>query len=262
MRSAAGPTGRTAPLGLLLSILLLLVAGCASQPRTSPVEADPLEPVNRVIYQFNDGLDTFVLRPFAAGYAWLLPQFMRTGINNFFNNLNEPRHFVNNMLQGKPREGLSDAARLFFNSTVGLAGLLDVATEMGMERHIEDLGQTFGVWGIPQGPYLVLPLLGPRTTRHAVGTLGDWVYHPQRWLFDSSWRDKINILWFIHTRSTLLNVDDQVALAFDEYAFVRDAYLQNRKFLLFDGNVPDDDFEDEFDEEFDDFEEFEEFDEP
>ncbi len=240
----------------LLALLgLVWCAGCSSQGLTQRIDEDPLEPINRVMYKFNDAADTYIMRPVAQGYEALLPQFLRTGINNFFRNLDEPRNLLNNLLQGKARAALSDAARMGLNTTLGLGGLLDPASDAGLTRHDEDLGQTFAVWGLPRGPYLVLPLLGPYTARHGIGSLGDWSYHPQRIAFDSSVRDKINIVWIIDARAALLGAAAQIDQAFDEYSFVRDAYLQNRAYLIHDGEPPDP--MDELEEGLDEFEDFE-----
>ena len=239
--------GRLHAGGLIL--LILALAGCASQQKPAIHDADPLEPVNRVFYKFNDVADTYVMRPVAKGYAWLIPAFARTGVNNFFENLTMPRNIVNAFLQGKGRQGLSDSARLLMNSTLGFAGLLDPATAAGLDRHVEDFGQTLYSWGVPQGPYLVVPVFGPRTIRHGTGSIVDWLYHPQRLIGPAGVRDKINITWLIHARSTLLGVDEQINRAFDEYSFVRDAYFQNRRFLLHDGQVPEDDLDLDFEDE-------------
>jgi phospholipid-binding lipoprotein MlaA len=242
---------------LIAALLVLSICGCAAKNGAQLEEiSDPLEPVNRVTYKINDWGDKFILRPIAKGYEWLLPGFVRTGINNFYDNLGYPMDIVNALLQGKFTQAASDTGRLALNSTLGLAGFLDPATDIGLEQHEEDFGQTMGVWGIPQGPYLVVPLFGPRTVRSGVGNLVDALYHPQVQMRNSSLRTKINILYFINLRSNLLGIDKELQRAFDPYAFVRDAYLQNRRYLLFDGNLPDEDlfFDDEFDdEEFDDF---------
>jgi phospholipid-binding lipoprotein MlaA len=238
--------------GLTATLLIALVSGCATDNGAQQDINDPFEPVNRVTYKINDWGDKFILRPIAKGYEWIAPDVVRTGINNFYENLTSPMDIVNALLQGKFVQAASDTGRFALNSTLGLAGFLDPATDVGLAPHEEDFGQTMGVWGIPQGPYLVVPLFGPRTVRSGVGNLVDALYHPQVQMSNSSLRTKINIMYFIHLRSTLLGVDKELQRAFDPYAFLRDAYLQNRRYLLFDGNLPDEDlfFEDE---EFDDF---------
>jgi phospholipid-binding lipoprotein MlaA len=236
----------------MMTVLAAVLGGCATNKAAEQEINDPFEPVNRVTYQINDWGDKFILRPVAKGYEWLAPDFVRTGINNFYENLGYPMDIVNALLQGKFKQALSDTGRLALNSTLGLAGFLDPATDVGLPRHEEDFGQTMGVWGIPQGPYLVIPFFGPRTARSGAGNLFDALYHPQVQMRNSSLRTKINIMYFIHLRSTLLGVDKEIQRAFDPYAFVRDAYLQNRRYLVYDGNLPDEDlfFEDE---EFEDF---------
>ena len=178
-------------------------------------------------------------------------------MNNFFDNINYTVVIVNSFLQGKFKDGVSDIGRFALNTTLGFGGLLDPATDAGLKKHNEDFGQTFGVWGIPQGPYLVVPFFGPRTVRSGTGDLVSIPFRPQLQIFSSSVQTKVNILWFIHQRSTLLGIDEEVRNAFDSYTFLRDSYLQNRRFLLYDGNLPDDDLY--FDEEFEDDEFEEEF---
>lgn len=163
---------------------------------------------------------------------------MRTGIDNAFENLATPIDIVNAWLQGKIRQGFSDAARMGLNTTLGIGGLFDPATTAGLARHDEDFGQTLGVWGLPEGPYLMVPFFGPRTLRSGTGQLVDLTYHPQLRISPAGLRSKINVLWIIHQRSRLLSVDGEIRRAFDEYAFVRDAYWQNRRFLRYDGNPP------------------------
>jgi len=246
--------------GVLLCSCLIGLGGCASQGATSTGDvSDPFEPINRGIFKFNDVADKYVMRPVAVGYQWLLPGLVRTGINNFFDNVSYPVDIVNALLQGKFEQGLSDFARLGINTTLGIAGFLDPATQAGFAKNNEDFGQTLGVWGVPTGPYIVVPIFGPRTFRSGAGDLVDIQYNPQFNLGRSGIRTKVNIVWLIHRRSTLLGVDQEINRAFDRYAFLRDSYMQNRRFLLYDGDPPEEDYfiDDEFDEEFD--EEFEDF---
>ena len=223
---------------LVLGLLsLTLFAGCAStnNPR------DPLEPINRAVYQFNDALDKVVMKPVATVYREVLPNVVRTGVTNFFNNLYDILTALNNLLQGKIADAVSDVGRLAVNTTVGVAGLIDVATEIGLERHKEDFGQTLGRWGIGDGPYLQIPFLGPSSVRDAIGAFGDYKVDPIRWI----WRDHVaarNSLWglyFVNLRASLLDstkILDEAAL--DPYEFQRDAYLQRRRNLIYDGNPP------------------------
>jgi phospholipid-binding lipoprotein MlaA len=243
---------------LSLLLLVIFLAGCASRNGSEkPHNPDPFEPVNRVTFKFNDVADTYVLRPIAKGYQTITPSVVRTGINNFFENLGYPIDIVNAFLQGKFKQGFSDTGRFLMNTTLGLAGFLDPATDAGLVKHNEDFGQTLGVWGVPKGPYLVVPFFGPRTVRSGAGNLVDIQYAPQfNGLFSSSVQTKVNLFWFVHERSTLLGVDEEINRAFDKYAFLRDAYLQNRRYLRYDGNLPDDELGDGFDDGFDD--EFEE----
>jgi phospholipid-binding lipoprotein MlaA len=224
------------PLALgLLTIALL--GGCAStnNPR------DPLEPFNRAVYTVNDGLDKIVMKPVATVYRAVLPQFVRTGVTNFFNNLYDILTALNNLLQGKLADSASDLGRIVVNSTVGVLGLVDVGTEIGLEKHREDFGQTLGRWGVTSGPYLQIPLLGPSSFRDGMGLLVDVRADP----VGRIWRDHIatrNSLWglyFINLRANLLDstkILDEAAL--DPYEFQRDAYLQRRRNLVHDGNPP------------------------
>lgn len=238
--------------------IAIVGAGCAGRNAVEKEKnVDPFEPVNRVTFQLNDWGDTYILRPIAKGYQKIIPAVIRTGVNNFFDNINYTVVIVNSFLQGKFKDGVSDIGRFALNTTLGFGGLLDPATDAGLKKHNEDFGQTFGVWGIPQGPYLVVPFFGPRTVRSGTGDLVSIPFRPQLQIFSSSVQTKVNILWFIHQRSTLLGIDEEVKNAFDSYTFLRDSYLQNRRFLLYDGNLPDDDLY--FDEEFEDDEFEEEF---
>jgi phospholipid-binding lipoprotein MlaA len=220
---------------MLALLVSLLMAGCATT-RDNP---DPWEPLNRKTYAFNDVLDRNVMKPVAQGYQKVTPAFVQEGVNNFFDNLDDVATSLNNFLQGKPRQGLSDAGRFLANSILGVFGLWDVATPMGLEKHYEDFGQTLGVWGVPAGPYLVLPLLGPSTARDAPARAVDpaWYYankvDPER-LYWSLWG-----LEKVRTRANLLKAEsvlDQAAL--DKYTFIRDAWLQRRRSQVYDGNPP------------------------
>src|SRR5450759_806562 len=226
---------RASLLAGLLSLALL--GGCAStnNPR------DPLEPLNRAIYQFIDGLDKVIMKPVATVYREVLPEFARTGVTNFFNNLYDIITALNNLLQGKVADAASDVGRIAVNTTVGVAGFIDVATEIGLEKHKEDFGQTLGHWGIGAGPYLQIPFLGPSSFRDAIGLFVDFKVDPIRWI----WRDHVvtrNSVWglyFVNLRANLLDstkILDEAAL--DPYEFQRDAYLQRRRNLVYDGNPP------------------------
>lgn len=216
-------------LGLMLAVQLMLV-GCAtvSGPHADP--RDPWEGYNRQVWRFNEAVDEAVLKPVARGYKAVLPEWVRTGVNNFFGNLSDVWSLVNNVLQLKPAESVEMTARVGLNSTLGLLGLFDVASGVGLQRRREDFGHTLGRWGVPTGPYLVLPLLGPSTLRDTaalpVDMKGDLLGQVQ----DSSDRIGLRMTRVVDQRANLLEagrVLDEVAL--DRYTFVRDAYLQRRR---------------------------------
>lgn len=226
---------------LLAPALLAIASGCASLP--GPTHAnDPWERYNRGMYEFNDRVDRAVLQPVARVYADGLPEFVQEGVANFFENLLDLGTGLNNLLQGKIPEGASDLARLGVNSVFGIAGLWDVATPLGLEKHREDFGQTLGRWGVGSGPYLVLPLLGPSTIRDTAGLPLDW-YGDGLQLIDRSapyW--SAYGLRAVHLRAGLLPLEKVVeGAALDRYSFIRDGYLQRRRSLVYDGSPPDDD---------------------
>ena len=234
-----GPTSfaEPRPRRFISVIALLLVASLAGCAHNNP--RDPLEPVNRVVYTFNDGLDTTVIKPIAIGYRAILPDFARTGIGNFFSNLEDITVFINGVLQLKLEQAVSDAGRFLINSTVGLLGFFDVGTQLGLEKHYEDFGQTLGYWGMGDGPYLVLPFLGPRTLRDAVGW---WVdsYTDPVWRQDHvRTRNQFLATRWTDNRARLLDSEKVFdAAAIDPYTFIREAYLQRRRNLIYDGNPP------------------------
>lgn len=206
--------------------------------------------MNRQIHGFNTGLDKVSLKPIAKGYQIIVPQFIRTGIGNFSSNLRTPLNIITSFLQGKGKFGFSETGRFIVNSTLGIGGLFDPATKMGLEKHNEDFGQTFATWGIPDGPYVVLPLLGPRTLRDAFAVPLNFLADPLFWYENTSVRDKIYILRLIDVRERLFAAETLLKGSQDKYLSIREAYLQNRLFLIYDGDPPvDDDFYDEFDEE-------------
>jgi len=234
-------------------IALLLTSGCASQP-TTPKEdrskADPWEPLNRQIHGFNTGLDKVTFKPIAKGYQIIFPQFLRTGIRNFSSNLRTPLNIINNFLQGKGKNGLGETGRFLANSTIGLLGILDVASGIGLEKHNEDFGQTFAKWGIPDGPFVVVPILGPRTLRDAFTIPLNILADPLIWYDNSSVRDKLYIMRVIDVREKLFAAESLLEGSPDRYIAIREAYLQNRLFLIYDGDPPvDDEFFEEFMEE-------------
>lgn len=221
-------------------------AGSAEQDTPNP---DPLEPVNRVVYRFNDVADEYVGKPVARGYRRATPQALRHGIGNLIDNARYPITIVNDFLQGKLRQGGADLARFIVNSTIGLAGLFDPASTIGLREHHEDFGQTLVVWGVTEGPYLVVPIFGPHTVTSGVGELAGTQVSLLTQLPDEG--TPRTLTWaghLIHRRYELLGADEEIERAFDPYAFVRDAWLQNRRYRIYDGNVPEDDLypEDEF----------------
>ncbi len=228
---AAGVVGAT--LGL---------TGCAGTPANPD---DPLEGYNRAVFRFNDRVDQAVLKPAAQTYDAATPLPVRAGIGNFFGNLGDIWTGINNLLQGKGGEGLSDFARVAINSTLGILGVFDIATEMGLEKHDEDLGQTLGVWGVGEGPYFVLPIFGPSTIRDASAKPVDLVVNGA-WIQGTMVQEAtVAGIKLIHTRANLLAADrvlDEGAL--DRYTYVREAFLQRRRYEVFDGRPPrrDDDY--------------------
>lgn len=224
-------------------ILCTLLGACAVSPT-----GDPWEPANRGIYAVNDGLDRVTLKPVAKGYRKVVPAFMRRGVGNFFSNLRTPLTIVNQVLQGKGRVALSDIGRLLVNSTVGIGGMFDPATKMGLEEHREDFGQTLAVWGVPDGPFVLVPLLGPRNLRDAITTPLDIIAYPLVHYENPAVRDKLWGLDAVNIRTRLLAGEGLIDDSADPYITIRDAYRQNRQYLIHDGDPPNDDDElfDEF----------------
>lgn len=216
---------------------LMMVGGCATTGSGDP--RDPLEPMNRAIYQFNDGVDKAIMKPVAQAYQAVLPAFVRTGVSNVFSNLNDIVVALNNLLQGKIGPAFSDISRVMVNTTIGILGLFDVATDLGIEKNDEDFGQTLGYWGVGDGPYIVLPFLGPRTARDTVGLVGDMWADPLMQVDPSRDRNIAVGLRLVSRRAELLNASKVLEVAaLDEYEFLRDAYLQRRRNLIHDGNPP------------------------
>lgn len=212
-----------------------MLGGCA----TSGNPKDPIEGFNRAMFAFNEGLDTVLIKPVAQGYDAVLPTPVHTGVTNFFGNIADLFIGVNNLLQGKPDQAVSDIGRVLVNSTVGILGLFDVATEMGLEKHDEDFGQTFGRWGVGDGAYVVIPVFGPRTVRDTAGLVLDVAADPVGNVDHVATRNSLYALRSIDTRADLLPADKVIEeAALDKYAYVRDGYLQRRRNLVHDGNAP------------------------
>ena len=214
----------------------VLLSGCAS---TTAPKADPFESVNRATYAFNDTLDTAVLKPIAKGYDTVTPGFIRAGVSNLFMNIGDVATALNNLLQGKGVEAASDAGRFLVNSTIGVLGLFDLATPMGLDKHNADFGQTLGKWGVGSGPFLMLPLMGPATLRDAVGRPVDAYAGYFRYVNHIPTRNVAFGVEIIDLRANLLGASTTLdTAALDKYQFVRDAYLQRRLRSIYDGKVP------------------------
>ena len=204
-----------------------LTAGCASGPNAHP--ADPFELFNRGVTTFNDKLDEAVLKPVATAYRDVTPQPVRTGVTNFFGNLGDAWSFVNNLLQGRGVEAYESMVRFATNTVFGLGGLLDIASEAGIDRHKQDFGLTLGRWGVPTGPYLVLPVLGPSTVRDTAALPVDLYADPLMAVDPVSARNSLNALRFVNRRAELLRAGDVLdGASLDRYSFTRDAVLQMR----------------------------------
>ncbi|WP_114416318.1 MlaA family lipoprotein [Marinospirillum perlucidum] len=237
-----------------LLLLVLLLTGCASQT-PQPSEAtdwaeenprDPFEDWNRSVFAFNDTLDTWFLKPVAQSYRWLTPSFFRTGVSNFFANLREPVHLVNNLLQAKPLDAGKDLLRFSINSSIGVLGLWDVATPLGLQPSEEDFGQTLNAWGLPEGPYLVWPVLGGQTLTHTLSRPLDYRLTPPAYIDDYYIQGGLLIVEGVNLRASLLDAERMISG--DRYSFIRDAYMQRRDYLISDGELQEDPFlEDDFD---------------
>jgi phospholipid-binding lipoprotein MlaA len=209
------------------AVLALAVAGCASSPQANP--RDPLEPMNRQVTAFNEAVDEAVLRPVATAYKDNIPAPVRTGVNNFFGNLGDVWSAVNSLLQFKLQNAAENWMRFNVNTLFGLGGVLDIASDMNLERHREDFGQTLGRWGMHTGPYVVLPLLGPSTLRDTLALPVDWRGDPLNQA-DTAWRNTLGAVRVVDARANLLRVGAVLEeAALDKYSFTRDAHLQRRR---------------------------------
>jgi len=226
-----------------LAVLALFVAGCATTGARDP--ADPLQPLNRGVYRFNDSLDRAALKPVALAYHDHTPSWLQTGVGNFFANLAYPGTALNDLLQGKFAAAGQDTLRFVINTTLGWGGVLDVASGAGLPHHDEDFGQTLGKWGVPAGPYLMVPLLGPSTLRDLPSRVADTLLEPLYWFDPGNARWVSLGLSIVDTRARLLPLDETLAGVYDKYGFVRNAYLQRRQFLVYDGNPPEEPLEEE-----------------
>jgi phospholipid-binding lipoprotein MlaA len=225
-------SGHSRARGLALAIgASLLLGGCA----TSANPRDPFEKFNRAMFTFNDAVDRTALKPAATAYKEVTPSFVQTGVNNFFGNLSDLWSSMNNFAQLKGQDGLNDFTRFAVNSTLGLVGVLDIATPAGLRKHNEDLGQTLGYWGVPSGPYLMLPLLGPSTIRDTVALPGDFWGDPWTHVNDIPWRNSGIVLRAVDQRASVLDASNLLEdAALDRYEFIRDGYLQRRSSKVLD----------------------------
>ena len=228
-----------------MRIITLIILFTSLNVNTEEVN-DPLEDLNRITYEFNEKLDSTILKPTAELYSKFPPK-VKQGVTNFFNNLEEIDTSVNQLLQGKPKKSLNDLTRFVINSTIGIGGLFDVASKMGLERHEEDFGQTLAVWGVPEGPYIMLPFLGPSTLRDTasrpVSSFLSVTFH----MTDTDVNIGLKSVDALETRERLLDVES--LMSGDKYSFVRDAYMQSMEYEIKDGI----DVEDEFVDDMEDF---------
>jgi phospholipid-binding lipoprotein MlaA len=222
-----------------------LLAGCATGGTPRPrVAQDPLESVNRKVYAFNEALDHAVARPVARTYVKIVPHPIRVGVTNFFKNLETPTVMINDLLQLKFRAAANDLGRFVLNSTVGIGGVLDPATSAGLDLNNEDFGQTLGHYGVHPGPFLEIPILGPSDLRDAAARAVDTYLNPRQYIKNQYLKYGLYIPDFTDRRAALLPLDDTLQKVFDPYAFIRDAYLQRRAYLVSDGKVPDEAYPD------------------
>ncbi len=223
---------------LAIGAVLALLQACATGPQANP--HDPLEPMNRRVEKFNEDLDSLVLKPVATTYKKVTPPLLRTGVSNFFNNISDVGSVFNNIFQLKVASSAEMLMRVMVNTTVGLGGVLDIASELNVERHPEDFGQTMGYWGVPPGPYLVLPLMGPSSLRDTSAMAVDYKGDVTGYVDPIGSRTAMGVLRTVNARANLLklgNLLDEVAL--DKYSFIRDSYLQRRRSQVLDGQEPD-----------------------
>ncbi len=222
---------------LLLLVSSIFLSGCSTV--ANKVAHDPWEGFNRQVYAFNDTLDIYALKPAAKGYKAITPDIVETGVSNFFANLGDVRNFLNNLLQLKFVPAGIDLSRIAFNTTMGLGGLVDVATPLGYPKNNEDFGQTLGVWGLGSGPYVVIPFLGPSTLRDTSGLPVDWVVSPIRYVKSNTDQLGLTVVGIISARAGLLKASDiRDTAALDPYIFTREAILQRRVSLVNDGQTP------------------------
>ena len=234
---------------ILLIFLLIFLSGCTYQNELINDPADPLESRNRSIYAFNDNLDKAILEPAADGYDYITPDIFQKGFNNFFDNLNYPVTIINQLLQGNIGESLQDTLRFTINSSIGFFGLFDPASSMGLPEHDEDFGQTLAIWGVKEGPYLMLPFFGPKTLRSLAGDLTDILFSPLLNINDTNLKIKAYSISILQERSDLSTLEEELDNSYDPYQYIKDSYIQNRIYKIHNGNV----IEDEEDIDFNNF---------
>ncbi len=239
--------------GMLVAITALVIGGCAAaKPPSgdySGAESDPWEPYNRNMQVFNNRLDRVTTRPLALGYKKITPQWFRNGVSNVMDNLGYPIVFVNDFLQGKFKQGGLDFLRFGINSTLGVGGIFDAAARFDLAENNEDFGQTLAKWGVPSGPYLVLPIFGPSTLRDGPAQAAGFVLDGRNYIGGSSEQDKLLVIDIIDARTRLLAAEGLLNDSFDPYLTLRESWLQRRQYLIYDGDPPldeDDEFLDEF----------------
>ncbi|HZT01359.1 MAG TPA: VacJ family lipoprotein [Steroidobacteraceae bacterium] len=215
-----------------ISLLAIALVGCATVPPSQRNPRDPWQRFNRGTFKFNDALDRAIVKPVARTYVRVTPQLIRTGVTNFFNNLSYPDVIVNALLQGQLKPFARDTGRFVVNTTVGIGGLFDPATPMGLTLEARDFGQTFGKWGIPSGPYLILPFLGPSDVRDAIGRVPDEFADPRHYIKNPYWDYGLLLLYDVKARADLLPLTDMAEKTFDPYGFERNAYLQHRDYMV------------------------------
>lgn len=224
-----------AALGIVCALSL---SACVTLPPDSKrVPQDPWESWNRGVYRVNDKLDRAVAKPVTKAYVRVVPQPIRIGVSNFFENLNTPTVMINDALQGKLLAAANDLGRFVLNSTLGLAGILDPATPAGLARNDEDFGQTLGHWGLHAGPFVELPILGPSDLRDAPAKVVDSYTNPRQYVKNSYVKYGLYLPYLVDKRAALLSLDETLSRVYDPYAFVRDAYLQRRAYMVSDGKV-------------------------
>ena len=222
-------------LKVILLPVLILISGCSYQGPLAPDDSDPYEKTNRGIFEFNEDLDKAVLEPVADGYDVIIPEPVQSGFINFFNNAEYPITIVNLLFQGKPLESIEGLFRFTINSTIGLLGILDPASKMGLNANDEDFAQTLGVWGVDQGSYIMTPFLGPYTVRHGFGDLIDNVFNPISYIDNGVSRYGLKIIDKIQERSDLSALEDELYGSYDPYQYLRDSYIQNRNYKMNNG---------------------------